>query len=224
VSQLTTPIGAFGGNPFELDPIISQYYGGGLPLTAISMGQGGAFPTGAQFFAEDPTGSSASLITGSESLAVANGADGYAVGAFLVAAHNGTAANTEPIFGGYGGLFIEGSGGVPGWSAIYEANKISSAGGAFANVAAFDVPANTFASPGTTESAVLHSLQAPTSPVTYFLLEEGGLPSKLSSTLATLNGTNVIYRCLTAGAARAGALTSVSTDCGTSTDSGLRTP
>jgi hypothetical protein len=37
-------------------------------------------------------------------------------------------------------------------------------------------------------------------------------------------GTTIIYRCLTAGTLRAGQLTSVSADCGSSVDTGLRTP
>jgi hypothetical protein len=37
------------------------------------------------------------------------------------------------------------------------------------------------------------------------------------------NGTNVVYRCLTAGTLAAGALTITAADCGTSTDTGLRT-
>lgn len=52
-------------------------------------------------------------------------------------------------------------------------------------------------------------------------------PSGNFSTAGTVvpkNGTNVIYRCSVAGTLRAGQLTSVSGDCGTAVDTGLRTP
>lgn len=45
-----------------------------------------------------------------------------------------------------------------------------------------------------------------------------------SGTTATKGGSTIIYRCTVAGAARLGALTSVSADCGTAVDSGLRLP
>ena len=45
----------------------------------------------------------------------------------------------------------------------------------------------------------------------------------VTGTQAIDGGSTVIYRCLTAGTLRAGALTSVAADCGTSADTGLRT-
>ena len=63
-----------------------------------------------------------------------------------------------------------------------------------------------------------------------FTLAGIGTILKLSGTAATVevptiidNGSNIIYRCTVAGTLRVGQLTSVSTDCGTAVDTGLRT-
>ena len=37
-------------------------------------------------------------------------------------------------------------------------------------------------------------------------------------------GSTIVYRCATAGTARAGTLTTVSADCGTAVDTGVRVP
>ena len=52
----------------------------------------------------------------------------------------------------------------------------------------------------------------------------GGATGRLAGPLSLLGGGNVVYRCVTAGNDRAGALTTVSTDCGSAVDTGLRTP
>ena len=49
--------------------------------------------------------------------------------------------------------------------------------------------------------------------------QNGGLSSAYFG-----EGTTIIYRCSVAGALRAGQLTSVSSDCGTAVDTGMRTP
>ena len=186
-TQITTPVGMFGSSVFPLNSLIGEYFGSGpgYPLISIATTATTVYPTAGQFYADDLTGGAGSLIQGLQSIAVSNGADGTTAGVLFVAAHNGAANNTASLYGGYGGLFNEDAGNVPGWSAIYEGNNVTtSSTGRFADAAAFDVPAGLFSnSTSTGVNAVLHSLQAPTVPISYFLLEEGGIPSKLAGSL-----------------------------------------
>jgi hypothetical protein len=186
-TQITTPVGMFGSSVFPLNSLIGEYFGSGpgYPLISIATTATTVYPTAGQFYADDLTGGAGSLIQGLQSIAVSNGADGTTTGVLFVAAHNGAANNTASLYGGYGSLFNEDSGNVPGWSAIYEGNNVTtSSTGRFADAAAFDVPAGLFSnSTSTGVNAVLHSLQAPTVPISYFLLEEGGIPSKLAGSL-----------------------------------------
>jgi hypothetical protein len=52
----------------------------------------------------------------------------------------------------------------------------------------------------------------------------GTAPSKFGGSVAVSGGTNVVFRCSVAGTLRAGQLTTVSADCGTAVDTGLRVP
>lgn len=66
-----------------------------------------------------------------------------------------------------------------------------------------------------------------TNPTSTYFLVHSGTPGavlvNIEAPVAINNGSNVIFRCTTAGTLRVGQLTSVSADCGASVDSGLRT-
>jgi hypothetical protein len=176
-SQITALSGEFGESPTQLSYLTSTFLVPS-PLTAITnnggaalqgMSEGGAYPMGA--------------YAGGTSI----GATGEAVGGGFFGSHIGAANATNPVYSAWGGLTISDAGNVPGWSVGYNFAGIAQLGsGAFANIAAFDCTAGGFSAGNvpSTEGACYHSLQAPVGGSTiYFLLEEGGLPSKLAGSL-----------------------------------------
>jgi hypothetical protein len=184
-SSITTKIENIGDNQWLLPPEIAGIYTFPSLLT-VYADQSNPNPGAIEAISE-----SSAWPVGITSMGIVHDAGTYGNGAYFLAAHVGSVdqvglPGVGSLASAQAGLLIMGSGNVPGWSANYVGNEVAMGGGRFANVALVDCYNGTFVagSTGTVQNACFHGLQAPIGGATiYFLLEEGGLPSKLAGSL-----------------------------------------
>ena len=109
---------------------------------------------------------------------------GTARGGTFAALHTGNANASMGLLGVTAYIGADLAGDIPGWSAAFSGSESTYSTGAFQNIAFYDCAAGSLSNPGTGDNVCLHSAQAPIpGSSVYFVLEEGGLPSKLTGPL-----------------------------------------